>query len=171
MRRTGSIRSPSAIPARRCLGRIPPMCEGGACRLRQPDNSPPSAGRPQDLRAMPISANDPPEHLHRSNAVPPRVPRPANTDKRPGRSSRFTTTFRPAMCPDLRRLGLHGASVRSGYAADLMRSAIMAPTAAGRLVGVGPQVPIGVQRGAGAGVAHPRLHCLDVRAGSDQQRR
>ena len=42
---------------------------------------------------------------------------------------------------------------------------------AGGLIGIGPQMPIGVERGAGGGVAHPGLHSLDVRARGDQQRR
>ena len=40
---------------------------------------------------MPIPANDPLKHFHRSSAVLPRVPRSANNDKRPGRSSASTT--------------------------------------------------------------------------------
>jgi hypothetical protein len=59
---------------------------------RAAHSSDPPAGRPQDLRAMPIPANDPLKHFRRSSAVLPRMPRPANTDKRPGRSSRCTST-------------------------------------------------------------------------------
>ena len=55
----------------------------------------PPAGRPQDLRAVPNRANDLLAHFRTSGAVLPRVPRPANAN-RPERSSRCTTTYKPA---------------------------------------------------------------------------
>jgi hypothetical protein len=57
---------------------------------------PSPAGRPQDLRAMPIPANDSPTHLRRSSAAQTRLPKRASTNKHPGRSSRSTTTYKPA---------------------------------------------------------------------------
>jgi hypothetical protein len=57
---------------------------------------------------MPIPPNGPPRDLRRSALVSPRVPRSANTTKRPGRSSRCTTTCKPSLArdPQLRVTGL-----------------------------------------------------------------